>query len=206
MKILTRALQFGLALALAGLAVSPAWAQFALLPQFSADLMLTRPGHPAVQGRLYSGGDRWRLDIASQGREGGMIFNLQSHTVYVLVPLQKLYMEVRDSGTGAGPLSLPDIRPADPSNPCASALWTNCRKLGSEVINGRTCDNWQFNTGMTTRVGCLDQRIRVFIRTTGADGRVAELRNIREKAQPQSLFEIPAGYHKMEPSRTQPPQ
>jgi hypothetical protein len=123
-----------------------------------------------------------------------------------LVPQNKVYMEVHRNEAAMGPLSLPDIRPVDPSNPCALASWTNCRKLGSEVVNGRPCDDWQFSTGAVTKVGCLDRRIHVFIRTTSSDGGRAELRHISERVQPKALFEIPPGYRRMEPSPGQSPR
>ncbi|MGD0467400.1 MAG: hypothetical protein ABSA54_03395 [Terriglobales bacterium] len=169
-------------------------------PQFSADLVLTGHDRPAVYGHVFFGGQRWRFDVASGGRVGGMIFDFAAQTFYVLLPQMKLYMEFHGdaSSMSMSPLSLSSLRPLDPSNPCAAASATDCKRLGSDTVDGRPCDNWQSSSAGITRVGCLDKRIHVYIRARSSDGRVTELHNIREEQQPENIFQVPADYRKLD--------
>lgn len=173
------------------------------MPQFSADLVLVRQDHSGVRGRVSFGGQKWRVDVASDGRVGGMIYDFSTQTVYVLLPQMKLYLELHGNTAGAAPFSLVDLRPADPSNPCVLMPLTQCKRLGSDIVDGRPCDNWQLDSVGSTRVACLDKRLRVFIRTSGSDGRTVELHNIREGPQPRELFQIPLDYRKLEKSSGQ---
>jgi hypothetical protein len=111
------------------------------MPQFSADLVLVRQDRSDVHGRVAFGGQKWRFDVASGDRVGGMIFDFSTQTAYVLLPQQKLYLELHGSAAGAAPFSLADLRPADPSNPCALTPMTECKRLGSQAVDGRTCDS-----------------------------------------------------------------
>jgi hypothetical protein len=93
----------------------------------------------------------------------------------------------------------PNIKPiTDPSNPCANQEGVTCKNLGTEEVNGRTCDHWQ----MTDKNGkvsnsWIDQKLHFPIKTTSTDSSW-ELTNIKEGQPEASLFEIPAGYHKMD--------
>ena len=46
--------------------------------------------------------------------------------------------------------------------------------------------------------GWIDRKLRFLVKTESAKGRGMELRNIQEGPQQASLFEIPAGYKKIE--------
>lgn len=167
------------------------------VPQFSADVVLVRQNHSGVRGRVFFGGQKWRFDVASGDRVGEMILDFSTQTAYVLLPQQKLYVELHGNAAGAAPFSLSDLRPPDPSNPCALTQLTQCMRIGSATVDGRPCDNWQLDRVGTTRVGCLDKRLRFFIRTSDSNGRTVELRNIREGRQPRELFQIPADYREL---------
>jgi hypothetical protein len=75
-----------------------------------------------------------------------------------------------------------------------------CEKIGTEMINGRSAEKWDFVQTMrgqsVTAQVWFDARWHFIVRqeTLGMTG---ELRNLKEGPQPPDLFEIPADYHKM---------
>ena len=74
----------------------------------------------------------------------------------------------------------------------------SCKKLGSERLNGRNTQKWEITS---TRGGkgylWVDPRLAFVIRMQDQEG-LTELRNIEEGPQPPNLFELPAGYRRME--------
>jgi hypothetical protein len=99
---------------------------------------------------------------------------------------------------GRGPKSA-DIRPFDPSNPCAHHPDTTCKKVGSETINGRSCDKWEFTkSGKVEDTEWIDQKLHVIIKSVRVDGSSFELKNLKEGPQPESVFAIPSGYQKFD--------
>jgi outer membrane lipoprotein-sorting protein len=169
------------------------------VPQFSADMRINNPklGHEA-QGKLYFGGNRFRMDMTAQGHESVVITDMASKVTYLLMPQQQMYMEMRPEMVRT---RTPDFKLYDPEDPCANVPDTNCAKVGTETVNGRTCDKWQFTSTKgvgETRTVWIDQKTRIPVKTVNADGTVFELTNIKEGPQPASLFGIPAGYQKMD--------
>jgi hypothetical protein len=73
-----------------------------------------------------------------------------------------------------------------------------CKNLGTEQVNGRSCDHWQI-TDKNGKVSNLwiDQKIHFPIKTVSEDS-TWELSNIKEGEPAASLFEIPPGYQKMD--------
>jgi hypothetical protein len=163
------------------------------VPQFAADF-ISREARETTTGRIYLGIDKFRLDLRSAGREGAMIIDLRSRKTTVLVPQQKMYLEVPFDATAQ---DIPAILPANRGNPCVG--WTGCRKRARETMNGRVCDRWELSDVRGMRTVWIDLRLGVYVKTLLPDGSVAELRNIQEGPQPSSHFEVPAGYKKLDP-------
>jgi hypothetical protein len=183
-----------LALACAAL---PAQAQLATLPQFSAD-MTTKHGGESTQGKIYFGSNKIRMDMNAGGRDMQMITDILKKTSYMIMPQQRMYMEMSATGPMAGARGrTPDVKPVDPNNPCANQPGVTCKKVGTETVNGRACDKWEF-TGDGKHTAWIDQKLHIPVKTVSSDGATMELTNIKEGAQPASLFEIPAGYQKMD--------
>jgi hypothetical protein len=184
-----------------------AWAAAQTTPPmtpFSADMEFTTTrgqgaGHD-VSGKIYVSGDHMRMDITGGARGGAVIItNVVTKVSDTLLPEQHMYMEFnaeqmqRAAGMG------PDVRPLpDPNNPCANQPGTTCKNLGVEQVNGRSCDHWQI-TDKSGKVGnvWIDQKIHFPIKTVAQDSTWV-LTNIKEGAPEASLFEIPAGYQKMD--------
>jgi len=169
---------------------------FANIPQFSGDINITPMSAPAAQGKMYFGGKRVRIDMNMRGRETSMIVDSEKQTTYMMMPQQKMYMEMHASNARSGGLS--DVKPFDANNPCANNPETTCTKEGTETVNGRTCDRWLLTKGTEKRTLWLDKKLHFPIKTVSAEGSTMEMTNIKEGGQDASLFEVPAGYQKIE--------
>lgn len=90
--------------------------------------------------------------------------------------------------------------PTDPNNPCSNQPDTTCKKVGTETVNGRECDKWEFTgkDGKLKSTAWVDQKIHWPIRMLSEDGTTFELTNVKEGPQPESLFVAPSGYRKMD--------
>ena len=105
-------------------------------------------------------------------------------------------------GTG-GPTQ--DLKPYDPDHPCATQPDLTCKKVGVEVVSGRTCDHWE----MTDKEGkvanfWIDQKLHFPIKTVSQNSTML-LSNIKEGEPDAGLFQIPSGYRKMDLRGMMPP-
>jgi outer membrane lipoprotein-sorting protein len=169
------------------------------LPQFSADMTMTGPHlNEPMKGKMYFGGTKFRMDMSAQGRQSVMITDLPGKVTYMLMPQQRMYMEMRADAIRQQ--RGPEFKVYDPANPCANQPDTTCQKVGTEMVNGRLCDKWQFTSKSgrdENRTVYIDQKTKIPIKTVRGDS-VFELTNIKEGAQPADLFQVPAGYRKMD--------
>jgi Domain of unknown function (DUF4412) len=166
---------------------------------FSADVTVTpvrEKGH-SMAGKVYFGGKKFRMDSSMEGHDSIIISDPANKVGYLLMPQQKMYMEMRQDGMMGR--RGPDMRAYDASNPCAAEEGVTCKKVGTETVNGRMCDKWEFTRGgANTRTVWIDKANYIPIKTVEANGTAVEFKNIKEDPQPASLFEIPAGYQKMD--------
>jgi hypothetical protein len=189
-----------LALALAG---SLALAQ----AEFSADLVDTqKPGSP-TKARMYFGKDKIRFESQEMGAHGGgaIIMNFATQTAVILMPQQHMYMDmpVQMQSQRMGYTSA-FFRAGDVESACgdwqkmATNKTSTCHKVGSDTVSGRSTVKYE-TTNASGEVShfWLDPSLRFPVKWEGkANG--GELRNIHEGAQAASLFEIPAGFTKMD--------
>jgi hypothetical protein len=89
------------------------------------------------------------------------------------------------------------VRAYDPGNPCAGLDGTTCQKVGTETVNGYPCDKWQL-TGKENSTVWISQQYHFPIKSVNADGSSVEFSNIKTGPQDASLFQVPAGYQKMD--------
>ena len=174
---------------------------------FSADMEFTSSRGASsmheMSGKVYVNHEHMRMDMNSGGPAGGAvtITNFATKTMDMLMPAQRMYMEFNsDQGMVARrPGMAPNIKPmADPDNPCAGDSGMTCKNLGVEEVNGRSCDHWQ----MTDKDGhvinsWVDQKLHFPIKSVTQDT-TWQLTNIKEGEPEASLFEVPAGYRKMD--------
>jgi outer membrane lipoprotein-sorting protein len=178
------------------LAVTPARAQQGGQP-FSADTATTMPRTgEKTTGKIYFSPPKIRTDTSSKGHDSIMIIDSSTKTSYVLMPQQHMYMETHaQGGTAARPQQAPPAS-FDPQHPCPANI--TCKKLGTETINGRVCEKIEITTKSGTTTTWVDQKLLYPIKTVAASGYVTELSNIKEGKPDASLFEVPAGYKKMD--------
>ena len=174
--------------------------------EFSADLVDTHEQGSQTQRKIYFAKDKLRFDAQDQRdpkQMGAFIINLATQTSIVLMPQQHMYMEMpATSMAERGMYSF--FRTGDVENACSD--WQKikhyqhgtCHKVGNETVNGRSTVKYEGtnDSGDASQVW-LDPKLRFPVKWQGKDGS-GEMRNILEGSQPASLFEVPAGYTKMD--------
>jgi hypothetical protein len=77
--------------------------------------------------------------------------------------------------------------------------WGSCTKIGSDTLNGRSTVKYEgvSNKGDKNNIW-VDTKLHCVIKMDGVTGGGIELTHIKEGSQPASLFEIPAGYTKVD--------
>ncbi len=167
-------------------------------PQFSADTKFSSPRGPGGTGKLFFGGDKFRMEMNTAGHDMIVINDLNKKVAYNLMPQQHMYMEI--STETQGPHHMPEWRTYDSSNPCASMPGTTCQKVGAETVNGYMCDKWLLTDKdrQSSRTVWIDQKTGIPIKSVSSRGTEFELMNIKTGTQDSKLFEIPAGYQKID--------
>jgi hypothetical protein len=178
------------------LAASVALAQVAT--PFSADTKTTSKGS-VIAGKMFMSGAKMRMEMNIGGRQVISIVDSAARVMYSIMPEQHMYMEMHTDQMMAG-RQQPTVKPYDPANPCANEAGATCKKVGTETVNGRMCDRWEFTGGKGgPRTVWIDQRVHVGVRTISGDTTI-DVYNIQESPQPASLFVVPPGYTKMDMS------
>lgn len=190
--------------------VSLATAQVPQFNPFSADMQISSTGGRGpseMNGKLFVDSGGMRMNMDAQGHQTAMITNFQTKTVDILMVEPKMYMEHKMGDTPhRGPGSATsDLHPFDPENPCANQPDITCKKIGEEMVSGRNCDHWEITdkNGKVANVW-IDPKLHFPVKTTTKDGSIL-LTNIKEGKQDPSLFQVPAGYQKMEMPMGMPP-
>jgi len=173
-------------------------------PQFSADMQFTVPNSKiASTAKLFFGGEKVRVETNAMGRPMIMISDNAGKNAYMLMPEQHMYMDLSNMGNqmAGHHNNRPDWHAYDAANPCAGMADTTCQKAGTEEVNGRLCNKWQFTgKGKTTpdRTVWIDQKSGIPIKGLAGNGSAWELSNIKEGTQSAKLFEIPDDYQKFD--------
>lgn len=172
-------------------------------PEFAADYSVTssRRGE-GVKGRMYFSHGKMRMDMNSKGGSQWMISDQRRQVVMLVMPEQKMYMELPANAAESMPgFHAPKVEMADPKNPCGAGGDLECENLGTDEINGRKTEKWQVRhkTGRKeTQTTWIDSKLHIPIKTVGSDGTVMEMTNIVEGKQDESLFAVPAGFQKFD--------
>ena len=184
-----------------------AWGQSQLanlvLPQFSGDMAITRKDSQGQQVKIYMGGTRMRSEMAMRGHDTVAIMDMGKKVAYILMPQMKMYMESsmeEPSRHGAGFADL--MKLAATNDPCSTRKDATCTKAGTETVNGRSCDKWLMKTSNGPETVWMDQKLHFPIRKETAESTL-NVTNVKEGSQPESLFEVPAGYRKFDPRMMQ---
>jgi hypothetical protein len=173
--------------------------------EFSAEVVdLQKAGTPA-EARIYFTKDKMRVEGSGANPRGGgaVIVNLATQTSIVLMSQQHMYMEM-PAQSQAQRLGFSYFRVGDVEDACrdwqqlAQNHGNGCHKVGNENVNGRSTVKYEgTNSSGDVSYFWLDSKLRFPVKWEGKSSK-GEMRNIQEGAQPASLFEVPAGYTKMQ--------
>lgn len=172
--------------------------------EFSADIVNNQTP-TKTPTKAYFGRDKMRFETAENSARGGgaVILDLATQKFVVLMPKQNMYMEMPEHAMESRGM-FQFFKSGDAENACADWLKVEenkggtCHKLGHETVNGRDTVKYEgTNSSGESKTAWLDAKVRFPIKWQGKDSG-GELRNIQEGPQPASLFEIPAGYSKMD--------
>jgi hypothetical protein len=159
---------------------------------FSADMMMTS-SMAIMKGKVFLKGGNFRQEMAMGGGQQITIFRKDKNLVWVLIPQQKMYMEMPGG----------DKQNMAPIDPAEIEKRGKKKYLGKEKINGYMCSKYQYTSndgsiGPATYWIAEKLNFPVKIEMDGPSGHtIMEYRNIREKTVSSSLFTIPSGYQKV---------
>ena len=187
--------------------MSTAWAQ---LPQpFSADFTVTTKNATKVGGKMYFAMPKIRMDMTSMpdsarnspmGGNMSMIIDSSTQTSYMLMPQMQMYMEMH----GESGRMNPGMRNLQNLGKGYCPEGSTCKKVGSEVVNGRSCDKYEITDKNGSKgTVWVDQKLNFPIRAIGSDGSQTDFTNIKEGAQDPALFKVPPGYKPFDPRALQ---
>lgn len=158
-----------------------------------------------IKGKIYVSRPHVRMDMQQPGHPLIILLvNTTTKTMDMLYPEQHKYMEIKadpknpmEHGSGMA-TEIAALR----SNPCAEGKDTACKNLGTEQVNGRTCEHWQITDKNGKVIGnvWLDRSLHIGIKSISERG-TRQLTNVKEGEQPASLFKVPPGYQKIDLAR-----
>ncbi len=163
---------------------------FAMAIEFSADSIHTTLGR-TFKGKIYYKGDKIRIEVIDSVHRGYNIIRKDKNIMWMVMPDRKIWMEVPFDATRGIQFEKKVKGEIDR------------RFIKTERINGHPTRKYE----VTLRYG--DNIFKVYqwiatdldftIKSAAIDGSwVQELRNIKIGNLPDSLFEIPSGYKKIE--------
>ncbi|HZI55280.1 MAG TPA: DUF4412 domain-containing protein [Verrucomicrobiae bacterium] len=181
---------------------------FAQTPQpFSADMSTTSAnGNANVKGKFFLSLPKMRVDITDTGQQrqagpfGGkmtMLMDAEAKMAYMLMPEQQMYMEFPMTQDHPMLQQMPKWQDLK-GDPCAGRQDVTCKKVGTEPVNGRSCDKWEATKKDGQKdIFWIDQKLHFPIKSQ--TGHVTtEFTNIKEGAPDPALFKVPAGYQKFD--------
>jgi len=162
----------------------------ALAIEFSADTITTMKGGQKVAGKMYFKPDKFRMDMKTN-QDMIIITRIDKKVAWNIMIKQKMYMEM--------PLDLRNKPKVEEKYPGEIER----KEVGREMIDGHPTTKYLITYKIDDKKNqvyqWLAKDIKFPIKTAGVDGSwTQEFRNIKMGAQPDSLFEVPLGYTKMQ--------
>lgn len=151
--------------------------------QFSADQVMTMQGK-VIHSRLYvdSGNLRTEMQVPG-GPLMTSIVNAEKRVVWMLMP-GNMYVE----------------HALAQDDDVSRSAWTssaNRERLGTEVVNGVSCDKYRIK-GAQELTFYADETSGLPVLMKSSDGKInIEWRNAKAGPQPAALFQLPAGVQKL---------
>jgi hypothetical protein len=167
-------------------------------PPFSAEVINTF-GKETHRGKIYTIEKAMRMEGEEQGQKGITIIRYDRKVMWILMPEQKMYMEMGNLGAGADWSRLEGAK-------------VQRESLGTEQVGPYHCDKSRvrvtYEGKVYTSIQWAAKELDGFVvKTQGEKGEwTTEYQNIRLGPQDPSLFEIPSGYQKMSMGGMQAPR
>ena len=182
------------ALALASLAMAYC---VALAAEFSADIVTSGGPMPST-GAIYVKGQNLRHEMTAGKQQSIVILNADKKMLWAVNPATKTYF---GQPIPAADLSkmVAGMRGKLPAGATAQGLKT--KRLGTETVNGYRCEKTQVEGHGAKITVCYSPKLELALRTemSGSMGGKKlttrqEVKNIKERKLPASLFAPPKGY------------
>jgi len=158
--------------------------------EFSADTITTMNGGQKMAGKMYFKPDKFRMDMKTN-EDMIMITRIDKKVMWNIMIKQKMYMEM--------PFDLKNKPKVEEKYPGEIER----KEVGRETIDGHPTTKYLITYKIDDKKNqvyqWLARDIKFPIKTAGVDGSwTQEFRNVKMVAQPDSLFEVPPGYTKMQ--------
>jgi len=180
---------FKLGLLLIGLVLFAGTSLAAGLPEFSAKNIVTTKSQKIISKVNFST-DKWRIETQVSGRTSISIMRADKKVMWMLMPEQKMYVETK----------MTEKQTLGKTEKMAGEV--SRKKVGREKINGITCDKYLITYMANDKKESVYQWIsgdKIPMKTAAIDGSwSSEYTDLKKGKQVSALFEIPAGYKKMD--------
>jgi outer membrane lipoprotein-sorting protein len=157
--------------------------------EFSADLIFKQGGTTST-GKVYIKGDKMRREFMQQGQKQIIIVRPDKGLMWILMPAEKIYMEMSSQESGA----------YDPTLDQDIQNKAEIKLLGKETINGYVCDKYLYSyhdTSMGTTTQWVAKKLNYAIKSeykSSSGNILVEYKNIKEGNVQNSLFDVPGDY------------
>jgi hypothetical protein len=158
--------------------------------EFSADSITTQKNGEKMTGKVYFKPDRFRMDMKVH-EDMVVITRVDKKVAWNIMPKEKIYMEM--------PFDLINKPKVDEKVEGEIER----KQVGAETIDGHPTKKYLITYKSGNKTDQVYQwmatDINFPVKTAAIDGSWSqEFRNIKMGPQPNSLFEVPAGYQKMQ--------
>ena len=164
--------------------------------EFSAEMTSDQMGE-GIRSKIYVKGNKVRLEgINPEGEAYITIMDIKAGMVVALMPQEKVYMEM------SGMMAQSQMSQFEIEEEIAKIA--DKRLVGVENVNGYLCDKYEIvyhDKSLGKMTQWISQKLNYplkMIYNSSYGTTSTEYKNIREGGISDSLFEIPAGYTKME--------
>ncbi|MEO5356752.1 MAG: DUF4412 domain-containing protein [Nitrospirae bacterium YQR-1] len=157
---------------------------------FSADMIYTAKG-TKTEGKMFFTKDKIRMDMSTPEKVS-TITREDKKVVWSILHKQKMYMETPIQHSTQKPMVDEKVDGE-----------LSRKEVGKETIDGHSCTKYM----VTYKSGGKEQQIYQWmasdiifpVKTSAVDGSWSqEYKNIKTGSQPADIFEVPAGFNKME--------
>lgn len=163
------------------------------LAQFTADMIQTSDGETTIS-KLYVEEPFYCIEQEEDGNAVRVIVNKNEQITRVVRPSDKMYLEMGSMGMLSKVndvfMSVEDLQSS-----------TDAKLLGKEEVNGYSCDKYVVNRdGKDVMTFWISSELGFPIKVENTMGNktTMELKNIKEGDVEDSIFQIPAGFTKMQ--------